>query len=151
VIDADGKQLGVMPKDQALGIARESGYDLVLVSTDVTPPVCKIADYGKMRYEMLKSEKEARKKQKSGTLKELKLSTKIGEHDYRVVLNKSLEFLGKGHKVKISLRFKGREVTHSQLGLNVIMRLVNDVSAAGVVETPPKLEGKTYFMTLSPK
>ena len=140
-----------MPKDQALGLAREKGYDLVLVSTGVEPPVCKIADFGKMKYEMLKSEKEARKKQRSGTLKELKLSTKIGDHDYKVVLNKTLDFLAKGHKVKISLRFKGREVTHSGLGLAVIQRLINDVSAAGNVESPPKLEGKLYFMLLAPK
>lgn len=140
-----------MARDQALSTAREKGYDLVLVSTGVEPPVCKIADFGKMKYEMMKSEKEARKKQKSGTLKELKLSTKIGEHDYKVVLNKSIDFLGKGHKVKVALRFKGREVTHSQLGLAVMQRLINDISSIGVVESPPKLEGKLYFMTLAPK
>lgn len=151
VIDADGSQLGVMSRDQALNTAREKGYDLVLVSAGIEPPVCKIADFGKMKYEMMKSEKEARKKQKSGTMKELKLSTKIGEHDYQVVLNKSVDFLGKGHKVRIMLRFKGREVTHPQLGLAVMQRLITDASAAGVVESPPKLEGKMYFMMLAPK
>ena len=140
-----------MSRDQALSAARERGYDLVLVSTGVEPPVCKIADFGKMKYEMMKSEKEARKKQKAGTLKELKLSTKIGEHDYKVVLNRSIGFLKKGHKVRVILRFRGREVTHHELGLAVMKRLINDVAEVGFAESPPKLEGKLYFMTLASK
>jgi translation initiation factor IF-3 len=140
-----------MPRDQAIKMARDSGYDLVLVSTAGDTPVCKIADFGKMKYEMMKQEKEARKNQKSGTLKELKLSTKIGEHDYQVVLSKSLDFLAKGHKVKVTLRFKGREVQHSGLGLNVMKRLINDVVSVGSPELAPKLEGKLYFMMLAPK
>ena len=140
-----------MSRDEALRIAREGGYDLILVAADDKNPVCKITDFGKMKYEMMKQEKEARKKQKATTLKELKLSSKIGEHDYQVVLNKSIDFLKKGHKVKISLRFKGREVTHPQLGLNVLQRLIADVTECGAPETRPKLEGKLYFMLLSPK
>lgn len=151
VIDAEGKQLGVMPTSQALSMARESGYDLVLVSSGSDVPVCKIADFGKMKYEIIKQEKEAKKKQKTGTLKELKLSTKIGDHDYNVVLNKSMDFLSRGHKVKVSLRFKGREVTHPELGMKVLQRLIADVATAGIVENMPKLEGKIYFMTLAPK
>ena len=147
----DGKQLGIMSRDDALKIAREGGFDLILVSSDSTNPVCKITDFGKMKYEQMKQEKEARKKQKATTLKELKLSSKIGEHDYQVVLNKSVDFLKKGHKVKISLRFKGREVTHPQLGLNVLQRLIADVAECGAPETRPKLEGKLYFMLLVPK
>ena len=151
VIDIDGKQLGIMSRDEALRIAREGGYDLILVAADDKNPVCKIADFGKMKYEMMKQEKEARKKQKATTLKELKLSSKIGEHDYQVVLNKSVDFLKKGHKVKISLRFKGREITHPELGEKVLQRLINDVSACGAPEMKPKLEGKLYFMLLVPK
>ena len=151
VIGADGKQLGIMPRDQALTMAREGGYDLVLVAADEKAPVCKIADFGKMKYEMMKQEKEARKKQKSTSLKELKLSSKIGEHDYQVVFNKSVDFLKKGHKVKISLRFKGREVTHPELGERVLQRLISDVAACGIPESRPKLEGKLYFMLLVPK
>ncbi len=140
-----------MSRDQALSLARENGYDLVLIAADEKATVCKIADFGKMKYEMLKQEKEARKKQKATTLKELKLSSKIGDHDYNVVLNKSVDFLKKGHKVKISLRFKGREVTHPELGMKVLQRLINDVAAYGVPEFRPKLEGKIYFMLLMPK
>ena len=151
VIDVDGKQLGIMPRDQALTLARENGYDLVLIAADDKAPVCKIADFGKMKYEMMKQEKEARKKQKATTLKELKLSSKIGEHDYQVVLSKSVDFLKRGHKVKISLRFKGREVTHPELGAKVLNRLIADVSECGSVESKPKLEGKLYFMLLTPR
>jgi translation initiation factor IF-3 len=151
VIGVDGKQLGIMPRDEALRIARESGYDLVLIAADEKAPVCKIADFGKMKYEMMKQEREARKKQKATTLKELKLSSKIGDHDYRVVQNKTVDFLKKGHKVKISLRFKGREVTHPELGEKVLQRLIDDVVSYGVPESKPKLEGKLYFMLLVPK
>jgi translation initiation factor IF-3 len=151
VIDADGAQLGIMSRDQALTIARDKGMDLVLVASDDKASVCKIADFGKMKYEMMKQEKEARKKQKTTTLKELKLSIKIGEHDYLVVRNKSVDFLQRGHKVKVSLRFKGREVTHPQLGAKVLQRLIDDVAEVGIAESRPKLEGKHYFMTLSPK
>ena len=151
VIGVDGKQLGIMSRDEALRIARESGYDLVLIAADEKASVCKIADFGKMKYEMMKQEKEARKKQKATTLKELKLSSKIGEHDYKVVQNKTVDFLNKGHKVKISLRFKGREVTHPELGAKVLQRLIDDVSSCGIPESRPKLEGKLYFMLLVPK
>jgi translation initiation factor IF-3 len=151
VIGADGKQLGIMSRDQALAIAREGGYDLILIAPDEKAPVCKIADFGKMKYEIMKQEKEARKKQKATTLKELKLSSKIGEHDYQVVLTKALDFLKRGHKVKVTLRFKGREVTHPELGAKVLQRLIDDVSACGAPETRPRLEGKLYFMLLVPK
>lgn len=140
-----------MTRDQALAMAREQGFDLILVASDEKAPVCKIADFGKMKYEMLKQEKEARKKQKTSSLKELKLSSKIGEHDFNVVLNKALEFLKKGHKVKITLRFKGREVTHPELGARVLERMIEGVSTCGAPETRPKLEGKLYFMLLMPK
>jgi translation initiation factor IF-3 len=140
-----------MSRDQALGLAREKGFDLVLIAMDDKSPVCKIADFGKMKYEMMKQEKEAKKKQKTTTLKELKLSAKIGIHDYNVVLSRSKEFLSKGHKVKVTLRFKGREVTHPELGLKVLRKLIEDVVELGAPELNPKLEGKTYFMMLSPK
>jgi translation initiation factor IF-3 len=140
-----------MSRDQALTMARENGLDLILLAPDEKAPVCKIADFGKMKYEMLKQEKEARKKQKASTMKELKLSSKIGEHDFNVVLNKTVEFLKKGHKVKITLRFKGREVTHPELGEKVLQRMINDTASYGAPEAKPKLEGKLYFMMLMPK
>ena len=151
VIDSDGQQLGIMPRDQAIGLAKEKGMDLILVASDEKAPVCKIADFGKMKYESMKQEKEARKKQKIGTLKELKLSSKIGEHDYNVVLRKSVDFLNKGHKVRVILRFKGREITHPELGAKVLQRLISDVAACGTPDLPPKLEGKIYSLSLSPK
>ena len=140
-----------MSRDQAIGLAREKGMDLIMVASDEKAPVCKIADFGKMKYETMKQEKEARKKQKISTLKELKLSSKIGEHDYNVVLRKSVDFLTKGHKVRVILRFKGREVTHPELGAKVLQRLISDVAACGAPDMPPKLEGKIYSLSLSPK
>lgn len=140
-----------MPRDQALSLAREKGFDLIMVAASDDAPVCKIADFGKMKYEMMKQEKEARKKQKTSTLKELKLSSKIGDHDYQVVLRKSIDFLDKGHKVRVVLRFKGREITHPELGEKVLMRLVADVVGKGIPESPPKLDGKLFTLTLSPK
>jgi len=125
--------------------------DLILIASDEKAPVCKIADFGKMRYETLKQEKEARKKQKTSSLKELKLSTKIGEHDYKVVLKKSIDFLTKGHKVRVTLRFKGREVTHPELGMKVLQRLITDVATVGAPEAQPRLESKLYFMTIMPR
>ena len=151
MIDVDGQQLGVMPKIQALTLAREKGYDLILVASDDKSPVCKIADFGKMRYEMIKQEKEARKKQKSGTLKELKLSTKIGDHDYKVVLKKSIEFLAKGHRVKLTVQYKRREITHQEIGQKLMQRFLSEVAVNGTVENPPKLEGKMYWVMLVPK
>jgi len=134
-----------------LNLAKEKGLDLVLVAADEKAPVCKIADFGKMKYEILKQEKEARKKQKNTSMKELSLSAKIGEHDYKVVLRKSIDFLTKGHRVKIALRFKGREVTHPEIGSRMLQRLISDVSACGIAENQPKLEGKLYWMMLVPK
>lgn len=140
-----------MSRDQAIGLAKEKGLDLILVASDDKAPVCKIADFGKMKYETMKQEKEARKKQKVSTLKELKLSAKIGEHDYNVIIRKATDFLTKGHKVRVILRFKGREVTHPELGARVLQRLIGDVAACGTPDMPPKLEGKLYQVTLTSK
>lgn len=151
-MDADGSQVGVITIDKAQQLARERGLDLVLIAPTVKPPVCKIADYGKLRYELIKKEKEARKGQKGvGILKELKLSPKIGEHDYQVVLRKAIAFLTKKNKVKVTLRFRGREITHPDVGMKVLQRLISEVVQAGVPESPPKLEGKTFLMMLMPK
>jgi translation initiation factor IF-3 len=132
-------------------MARESGLDLVLISPNVQPPVCKIADYGKLRYELIKKEKEAKKGQKAGILKELKLTPNIGEHDYQVVFRKAVDFLGKKNKVKVTLKFRGREVTHPEVGARVLQRLITELAQIGTPERPPKLEGKHYWMMLTPK
>lgn len=151
-MDQDGKQLGVMPTEKARQLAVDSGFDLVLIAPTATPPVCRIADLGKLRYEVIKKEKEARKSQKgAGVLKEVKLSVKIGEHDFQVMLKRAVAFLTKKNKVKVSLRFKGREVTHPELGLRVLERFVAQVGELGVLESPPKKEGKMYFLMLAPK
>jgi len=152
VIDSDGKQLGVLSTDKALQVAKEKELDLVLIAPTVKPPVCKIADYGKLRYEMIKKEKETRRSQKAaGVLKELKLSVKIGEHDFQVVTRKSVDFLIKKNKVKVTLKFKGREIVHPELGLRVLQRLIEAVKETGIPEYPPKKEGRHYILMLVPK
>jgi translation initiation factor IF-3 len=152
VVSSEGKQLGVMPAEKARNLARESGLDLVLIAPTGKPPVCRIADLGKLKYEAEKKEKEARKSSKGvGVLKELKLSVKIGEHDFQVVLRKAIAFLTKKHKVKVSLRFRGREIVHPELGIKVLERLVGDVAEVGTPESPPKRLGRNLFLMLTPK
>lgn len=136
---------------EALRLARERGYDLVLIAPASKPPVARIADYGKFKYELAKKEKEARKASKSGTVKEVKLSPKIAQHDFDVRLEKTKELLGKGHKVKVNVFFRGREMAHVQLGRNVLNRLVEAAAEAGKPEAPAKLEGKNLHVLLAPK
>jgi len=143
--------LGVVQTSEALRLARERGFDLVLISPTATPPVARIADYGKLRYELSKKEKEARKGSKSGTIKEIKLSVKIAQHDFDVRVDKTKELLGKGHKVKVNIMFRGREMAHANLGKKVMDRLVEAVAEMGKPEAPPKMEGRNLNLMLTPK
>jgi len=150
VIDDAGNQLGVLPPFEALKIARERGLDLVEVSPNANPPVCKIQDYGKYLYEKDKSERAARKKQKVIVVKEVKFSVTVDEHDYQTKKNQAVRFLHEGDKVKASLRFKGRQMTHRELGYNIINRLIQDIGDAGTVEFMPRMEGTTLHAILAP-
>ncbi len=143
--------MGVVNTPEALRMARERGYDLVLIAPSATPPVARLADLGKLKYESRKKEKEARKAQRGGTLKEVKISPKIAQHDFEVRVAKAKECLEKRHKVKVSMFFRGRENAHRELGRRVMDRLVEAVADFGKAEAPPKRIGKNLFIVLSPK
>jgi len=150
VIDDKGEQLGIMVPFDALKIARERGLDLVEVSPNAVPPVCRIQDYGKFLYEKDKSERAARKKQKVIVVKEVKFSVTVDEHDYQTKKNQAVRFLTDGDKVKASLRFKGRQMAHRELGYNIINRLIQDIGDTGIVEFMPRMEGTTLHAILAP-
>jgi translation initiation factor IF-3 len=150
VIDENGEQLGVMAPFEALKMARERLLDLVEISPNAVPPVCKIQDYGKYLYEKDKSERAARKKQKVIVIKEVKFSVTVDEHDYQTKKNQAVRFLGDGDKVKASLRFKGRQMAHRDLGYKIINRLILDIGDAGIVEFMPRMEGTTLHAILAP-
>src|SRR6201997_2090741 len=150
VIDENGEQLGIMQPFEALKIARERGLDLVEVSPTAVPPVCRIQDYGKFLYEKDKSERAARKKQKVIVVKEVKFSVTVDEHDYQTKKNQAVRFLTEGDKVKASLRFKGRQMSHRDLGYKIINRLITDIGEAGLVEFMPRMEGTTLHAILAP-
>src|SRR5215467_15720009 len=150
VIDENGEQLGVMAPFDALKIARERSLDLVEISPNAVPPVCKIQDYGKFLYEKDKSGRAARKKQKVIVIKEVKFSVTVDEHDYQTKKNQAVRFLNDGDKVKASLRFKGRQMSHRELGYNIINRLIQDVGDAGTVEFMPRMEGTILHAILAP-
>src|SRR6195952_4600533 len=150
VIDENGEQLGVMAPFDALKMARERSLDLVEISPNAVPPVCKIQDYGKYLYEKDKSDRAARKTQKVIVIKEVKFSVTVDEHDYITKKNHALRFLGEGDKVKASLRFKGRQMAHRDLGYKIINRLIMDIGEAGMVEFMPRMEGTTLHAILAP-
>jgi len=150
VIDADGNQLGVMPPYDALKKAREQNLDLVEISPNAVPPVCRIMDYGKFLYEQEKKDRAAKKNQKQNVLKEVKFSVNVDEHDYETKRNHVLRFLTEGDKVKASLRFRGREMAHQNLGRNVLERLIREVGDKGIVEFRPRMEGNTMHAILAP-
>ena len=135
---------------EALKIARERGLDLVEVSPSAIPPVCRIQDYGKFLYEKDKSDRAARKKQKIIVIKEVKFSVTVDEHDYQTKKNMAVRFLGEGDKVKASLRFRGRQMAHRDLGYNIINRLIVDIGETGVVEFMPRMEGTTLHAIIAP-
>ena len=143
--------LGVMATEQALELAGEKKLDLVNISPNARPPVCKILDYGKYRYELQKREKEAKKKQKTTQVKEIRLSTFIEEHDIKVKANTASKFLKDGDKVKVSLRFRGREKDYSSRGMEVMNTFADIVSEVGVIEKKPLFEGRSLTMVLGPK
>jgi translation initiation factor IF-3 len=150
VIDENGVQLGILAPFEALRIARERGFDLVEVSPNAVPPVCRIQDYGRYLYEKEKSERAARKRQKVITIKEVKFSVTVDEHDYQTKKNQAVRFLSDGDKVKASLRFRGRQMAHRELGYNIINRLIQDIGDAGVVEFMPRMEGTILHAILAP-
>jgi len=142
--------LGVMPFLKALDLASERGLDLVEVAPNAKPPVCRLMDYGKYLYEKTKKEKEARKSQKQIEVKEVRLRPKIGEHDLQVVLRKVRSFLESGAKVKIRLRFRGREITHPEVARDLLVRIANEVKDISTVEQKPRLDGYSLLMVIAP-
>ncbi len=143
--------LGVVPRNDALNRAAEAGLDLVEVAANADPPVCKILDFGKYKYEEQKRKNEARKKQKVIEVKEIKLRPGIDAHDYDVKMRSMRSFIDEGDKVKITMRFRGRELAHQELGMNVLMRVKDDLDAVAKVEQHPRMEGRQMTMVLSPK
>ncbi|HHX75267.1 MAG TPA: translation initiation factor IF-3 [Firmicutes bacterium] len=151
VIDPEGNQLGIMSVREALQKAAERNLDLVAVSLNAKPPVCRIMDVGKYKFEQSKREKEARRNQKQITVKEVKVRPNIEEHDYQVKLRNARRFLTGGDKVKATVMFRGREITHPQLGQKLLDRMAADVADVGSVERAPKVEGRNMVMILTPK
>lgn len=151
LVDDQGEQLGVVPTSRALDMAEEKRLDLVKIAPGAKPPVCKIMDYGKYKYEMEKKEKEARKKQKVINVKELRLTPSIESHDLNTKANRAKDFLQSGDRVKVSVRFRGREMGHTELGKEVLDEFVELVSEYGVVDKKPKMEGRSMVMFLSAK
>ncbi len=151
VIDSDGSQLGVMSYNQAMKLAADKNLDLVEIAPQAKPPVCKIMDYGKYRFEKAKREKDNRKSQKTMEIKEVRLSLNIDTHDFETKLNHALKFLQKGDKVKVSIRFRGREMGHPELGYEVMKRFAQACGETAVIEKPAKLEGRNMLMFLAPK
>ena len=150
LIDAGGEQLGIMSAQKALEVAIERGMDLVKIAPQAQPPVCRIMDYGKFRFEQAKREKEARKNQRVMEIKEIRLSPGIDVNDLNVKVGHARRFLKGGDKVKVSVRFRGREVTHSSIGLELLKRFAEQCSEFGTIEKQPKLEGRHMHMFLAP-
>jgi len=151
VISETGEQLGVMTPLDALKMARERGYDLVEVAPQASPPVCRFLDFNKFRYEMERREREAKKKHHIAKLKEVKFKPRIGGHDYQVKLGQLKRFLGRGDKAKVTMVFRGREMSHTELGRRVLSRLVEDLKTVGKVERDPFLEGRFMTMIFGPE
>jgi translation initiation factor IF-3 len=151
LVGADGEQIGIKSIRDALQLATEANLDLVNVAPTAKPPVCRIMDYGKFRYEQQKKEKEARKNQKIVDLKEVWFRANIEEHDYQVKFRNVVKFLNEGDKVKASVRFRGREITHASIGQKILERLSKEVAEICNVERAPKLEGRSMIMILAPK
>ena len=150
-INPDGEQLGVLDTFDAIRKAEDFGLDLVEVQPNADPPLCKILDYGKFKYEAQKRANEARKKQKIIEVKEIKLRPNIDEHDYQVKMRNVQKFLNAGDKVKVTLRFRGREMAHQELGANVLTRVREETDEFAKVEAMPKMEGRQMIMVLAPK
>jgi translation initiation factor IF-3 len=150
VIGSDGSQVGVISVEEALRMAAEEELDLVEISPEADPPVCKIVDFGKFIYQREKKVKEAKKKQKIIELKEMKFSPKIDKHDYQYRVQHILSFLDKGDKVKVTIRFRGREMSHTEFGFELIQKILEEVKEFCTIEKPPKLEGRSLTAILAP-
>ena len=151
LIDQNGEQLGVKSKAEALQIAERANLDVVLVAPNAKPPVARIMDYGKFRFEQQKKDREARKKQKVINIKEVRLSPTIDVNDFNTKLRNARKFLEKGDKVKASIRFKGRAITHKEIGQKVLDRLAEETADLATVEQKPKMDGRSMFLVLAPK
>ncbi len=151
VVSSTGDQLGIMSARDALKLASEQHLDLVEVAPTARPPVCRIMDFGKFKYEQQKRDKEAKKKQKIITVKEVKLRPNIEEHDFNVKMKNVLRFLDDGDKVKVTIMFRGRELSHPELGKEVLDKVANELQGTVVIERAPKLEGKNMIMIIAPK
>ena len=151
LIDENGQMIGVVSRREALNRAQESGLDLVEVSPTAEPPVCKVLDYGKFKYESQKKKNEARKKQKIIEVKEIKMRPGIDDHDYDVKMRAMHRFLEEGDKVKVTMRFRGREMVHQELGLKVLERVRGQLDEVAKVEQMPRLEGRQMTMVIAPK
>jgi translation initiation factor IF-3 len=151
VIDDEGQQLGILPIQEALRLAYERNLDLVEVAPNAVPPVCRLLDFGKYQYERQKKEREARKAQKVIDIKEIRLRPRTGEHDIAVKVRRTLSFLEDGSKVKVAVRFRGREITHPEVARDQLDLFAEQVGDAAVIEVQPSMEGRYLFMLLSPK
>ena len=151
LIGAEGENVGVVTPREAMTMAEEAGLDLVEISPNANPPVCKIMDFGKFKYEQQKREAEARKKQKTIEIKEVKFRPGTDVHDYDVKMRNVVKFLENGDKVKVTLRFRGREMAHQQIGMDLLRRVQDDVEEIAKVEAFPRLEGRQMLMVLAPK
>jgi translation initiation factor IF-3 len=143
--------IGIVLRNEALDMAAEAGLDLVEIAPNADPPVCKILDFGKYKYEEQKKKNEARKKQKVIEVKEIKLRPSIDDHDYDVKMRSVTKFIGEGDKVKVTMRFRGRELAHQEIGMNVLMRVKDDLDEIAKVEQFPRMEGRQLTMVVSPK
>ena len=150
LIDQDGEQAGIVSLVQARRLAEEAELDLVEISPNAKPPVCRIMDYGKYRFELAKKQSEAKKKQKQIQVKEIKFRPGTDEGDYQVKLRNLIRFLSEGDKAKVTLRFRGREMAHQDLGINLLKRVEDDLAPYGVVEQRPRMEGRQMVMTIAP-
>ena len=151
LVDDKGRMVGVVGRNEALAMAADAGLDLVEIAPNADPPVCKILDYGKYKYEEQKKKNEARKKQKIIEVKEIKLRPSIDDHDYDVKMRSMVKFIEEGDKVKVTMRFRGRELAHQELGMNVLMRVRDDLDSIAKVEQMPRMEGRQMTMVVSPK
>lgn len=151
LIDENGEQLGIMVVREGLRIAAERGLDLVEVAPNAKPPVCRLLDYGKYKYEQAKRDREARKKQRTMDIKEVRMTPKIEGHDFQVKVRSAQKFLQDGDKVKATVRFRGREIVHADIGRALLLDLAEEVKDYGVIEREPRVEGKHMIMVLAPK
>lgn len=151
VIGPDGEQIGIKPIREALELAQQHNLDLVNVAPNAKPPVCRIMDFGKYKFEQSKKEKEARKNQKVISVKEVRFSPTIDEHDFQTKLRSAIKFLEKGDKVKASVRFRGRQIAHADLGKRVLERLAQEAEQVAIMEKPPRMEGRSMVVILAPR